>query len=101
VTLTCPHCRQPFTLAAAPVARQASAPAGQYQAPPENVASWTCPAHGTAKTIPAGISKKSGRPYGAFAACPVPDCPEKGPFGSAPPPPPPPVYPSDLDDLPF
>ena len=102
MTLTCPTCHAPFTLAAVPAVRAASVPAGQHQAPPANPAPWTCPAHGTSKTIPAGISKKSGRPYGAFAACDMAGCPEKGPFGSvAGPPRPPPDYTHDLDDLPF
>jgi hypothetical protein len=35
---------------------------------------WTCPAHGQAKVIPAGISSKTSKPYAAFKACPVFGC---------------------------
>jgi MoxR-like ATPase len=36
---------------------------------------WTCPTHGTAKTVPAGVSSKTGRPYQSFKACTVAGCP--------------------------
>lgn len=35
---------------------------------------WTCPAHGQVKIVPAGTSSKTGRPYSAFRACPVFGC---------------------------
>ena len=46
---------------------------------------WTCPVHGTGHWIPAGISKKTGKPYAAFRACDakMPDgtwCKEAAPF---------------------
>ena len=102
MTLTCPHCRQPFALVAVAAGM---AP----QAQPVN-GSWRCPVHGGAKLVPAGVSKKTGKAYGAFAACPVQDCPEKEPFHTSPAPvAPPPAYAAplptptadDLDGLPF
>lgn len=34
-----------------------------------------CPTHGTPwKTVPAGVSKRTGQAYGSFQACPVQDC---------------------------
>ena len=37
----------------------------------------TCPVHGILmKLHPAGVSKKTGKPYGAFWACPVDGCKE-------------------------
>lgn len=38
---------------------------------------WVCPVHGTSKVIPAGVSKKTGRPYEAFTACGETGCNEK------------------------
>jgi len=40
---------------------------------------WLCPLHETAHIVPAGISKRTGKPYAAFYACPVPGCDETGP----------------------
>lgn len=40
---------------------------------------WLCPLHGDAKIVPAGISKRTGRNYSAFYACPVSGCDQKGP----------------------
>jgi hypothetical protein len=37
-----------------------------------------CPIHRVPwRTVPAGISKKTGRPYAAFVACPEPGCDER------------------------
>lgn len=37
-----------------------------------------CPVHNVDwKTIPAGISKKTGKAYGAFQVCPFQDCKER------------------------
>jgi hypothetical protein len=37
-----------------------------------------CPVHHVAwKTVPAGISKKTGKPYSAFQACPERGCDQK------------------------
>lgn len=36
------------------------------------------------KTVPGGISKKTGRPYNAFLACPQQGCPEKPPKETGP-----------------
>jgi len=41
---------------------------------------WICPIHEEVKTVPAGVSQKTGRRYNAFRACPVPGCDEKEPF---------------------
>ncbi len=35
---------------------------------------WVCPTHGVARTIPAGTSSKTGKPYNAFRACTVFGC---------------------------
>lgn len=40
---------------------------------------WVCPMHDDAKIVPAGISKRTGRQYNAFYACPVAGCDQKGP----------------------
>lgn len=42
--------------------------------PSKPQSNWTCPAHGQVKTVPAGISKTTGKPFAAFRACPVPGC---------------------------
>ena len=105
--LTCPTCGAAFTLQAVVASRpvtssSASTSAPAFVPPLATGTPWTCPLHRQSKTIPAGISKKSGRPYGSFAACPVPECSEKGPFGSAPSAPEPVTYGGGaLDDLPF
>lgn len=45
-----------------------------------------CPVHGLEfKLIPAGTSKKTGKPYKAFYVCPEPECKEK-PGGESQPP---------------
>ena len=37
-----------------------------------------CPVHGVAwRLVPAGVSKKSGRAYAEFRACPEPGCSER------------------------
>jgi hypothetical protein len=41
---------------------------------------WVCPIHDDVKVVPAGVSKKSGKAYSAFRACPVPGCNEKEPY---------------------
>lgn len=41
----------------------------------------TCPIHHRPwKTVPAGVSKRSGRPYAEFRACPEPGCDERPPI---------------------
>jgi hypothetical protein len=43
-------------------------------------ATGSCPVHRLPwRMVPAGISRKSGRPYGAFLACPEPGCDERPP----------------------
>ena len=40
----------------------------------------TCPVHGASwRTVPAGVSRKTGRPYVAFLACPQPGCGQRPP----------------------
>jgi len=48
-------------------------------APPQNLGDWVCPVHGTVKVVPAGVSKRTQKPYSAFLACPERDCNEKPP----------------------
>ena len=55
------------------------------EAPKREPGEWVCPVHGGGHWIPAGISKKSGKPYAAFRACDakLPDgtwCKEAAPF---------------------
>lgn len=40
---------------------------------------WACPVHHTGRTIPAGTSKRTGKPYSAFRACTEPGCAERPP----------------------
>jgi hypothetical protein len=48
-------------------------------------AAGSCPVHRVPwKTVPAGISKKTGRPYAAFLACPEPGCDERPPINRRP-----------------
>lgn len=106
--MTCPSCHQPFTLAA--VRPVHSGPpytfTGQQQPTASPTGPWQCPLHGRSKIVPAGVSKKSGKPYQSFAACDIADCTEKQPFGSVIAPPayeaPLPAYqPNEVDELPF
>ena len=39
---------------------------------------WVCPLHDDVKIVPAGISKRTGKAYTAFYACPVGGCDENG-----------------------
>jgi hypothetical protein len=41
---------------------------------------WVCPTHDDVKVVPGGISRKSGKPYDSFRACPVAGCDQKEPF---------------------
>lgn len=40
---------------------------------------WKCPIHHAVKTVPAGTSTRTGKPYAAFQACPERGCDEKPP----------------------
>jgi MoxR-like ATPase len=42
----------------------------------DTAASWKCPVHGQVKMVPAGVSPRTGKPYGPFKACPVNFCEE-------------------------
>ena len=43
-------------------------------------ANGSCPVHRVPwRTVPAGVSKKTGRPYAAFVTCPEPGCDERPP----------------------
>jgi len=64
----------------------AQMPAFHEMIRPASEAAWLCPVHGTAKTVPAGVSRKTGQPYSAFIVCgdrscenrpPRPDAPER------------------------
>lgn len=49
-------------------------PVRPVQAPPASV----CPIHGTPwKVVPAGVSKKSGKPYDSFTACSTAGCDQR------------------------
>ena len=37
---------------------------------------WVCPTHGKVKTVPAGVSARTGKPFNAFKACPENFCDE-------------------------
>jgi hypothetical protein len=83
-----------------------AAPSGPTPAavpPPPAAGAWACPEHGTSKVVPAGTSKKTGKPYNAFTACGEQGCDQKPPRGQSPSQPPPlPTPPAgDFDDLPF
>jgi hypothetical protein len=40
---------------------------------------WVCPLHGSSKWVPPGVSKKTGREYSGFLACPQSGCDQKPP----------------------
>jgi hypothetical protein len=40
---------------------------------------WECPIHHSVKTVPAGVSQKTGKPYSSFQACSERGCDEKPP----------------------
>lgn len=56
------------------VAGEDEAPVGSGEGEP-----WACPQHNEVKVVPGGVSRRTGRKYNAFYACPVPGCDEKGP----------------------
>lgn len=71
---------QPWDLPPTPVV----APAVTYVPPIavttiQSPAPWVCPIHHKVKTVPAGVSKKTGNSYDAFLACPEPGCDQKPP----------------------
>ena len=43
---------------------------------------WQCPVHHGSKVVPAGVSRKTGKPYSEFVACSEPGCNEKPPFAA-------------------
>jgi len=44
-------------------------------------AAGVCPRHGTPwRTVPSGVSKRTGRSYAAFVACSEPGCDERPPM---------------------
>jgi hypothetical protein len=63
------------------IARPVAAPA---PAPVFAPLEWVCPIHGQSKTVPAGVSQRTGKPYSAFIACPEMGCNEKPGYRSAP-----------------
>lgn len=80
-----------------------SAPPPAAVAPPPAAGGWVCPEHGTFKVVPAGTSKKTGKPYNAFTACGEQGCDQKPPRGSGPAQyvPAAPTGGEQFDDLPF
>lgn len=91
MSLICPHCHQPFilTAVAAPVARPGVPVAvatqrEDYTFPPPPPTQWLCPVHRRSKVQPAGVSKKSGKPYRAFWACTEPGCDETAAYRGEP-----------------
>jgi len=45
---------------------------------PDPEPEWVCPVHDDVKIVPGGVSRRTGRPYDAFYACPVAGCDQKG-----------------------
>ncbi len=67
---------KPPTASPEPQGFVGQAPVGTYgQPPPRQPASWVCPDHNVVKTVPAGVSVKTNKPYSAFKACSVYGCP--------------------------
>jgi hypothetical protein len=46
----------------------------------ESESGWVCPEHGGARVVPAGVSKKTGKPYSAFRVCVRQECEQKEPL---------------------
>lgn len=46
----------------------------------ESEPGWVCPEHGGARVVPAGVSKKTGKPYSAFRVCVRQECEQKEPL---------------------
>lgn len=53
--------------------KREAAESGSQADPDTGTSMWTCPTHGVARTVPAGVSK-AGNPYPAFRACTVRGC---------------------------
>jgi len=61
----------------------ADAPEPEFRtiAPGRNGSAAGCPIHRVPwRTVPAGVSKKTGRSYAAFQVCPEPGCDERPPI---------------------
>jgi hypothetical protein len=58
---------------------QQGVPMGGMAQPAADLGAWVCPIHQVVKTVPAGVSRKTGKPYPAFLVCPVDGCPQKPP----------------------
>ena len=54
-------------------------PAPYVDAPRFAPIGWACPEHGLSKTVPAGVSSKTGKPYDAFVCCPERGCEQRPP----------------------
>jgi hypothetical protein len=54
-------------------------PPAQTFTPVESTSDWVCPEHGGARVVPAGVSKKTGKPYPAFRVCMRQECDQKEP----------------------
>lgn len=70
---------QPVYAGTQQVGQQVPTTGSVYAGQPTTQAEWLCPIHGISKVVPAGISKRTGRPYAAFYACDVSGCTQKGP----------------------
>ena len=65
---------------AAVIVGQAPAPAAAAQLTSlEGDHDWKCPYHGVSRLVPAGTSKKTGKPYPAFRVCSEAGCEQKEP----------------------
>jgi len=97
VSLICPHCGKGFALMA--VADDAK-PRPAVVTGMHTDGTWTCPVHQKGRIVPAGVSKRTGKPYNTFWACSEPGCNEKGIYSGPPPMAPPPVQPTPMDMAP-
>lgn len=73
-----PVAQAPMQAAPQPPPGITYAEAPQQQALGQMPAQWACPIHDDVKIVPAGVSRRTGRPYKAFYACPVAGCDQKG-----------------------
>ena len=57
----------------------AAAPTGEAPVTPDEPGQgWVCPIHGSGRIQPAGVSKRTGKAYGAFWVCDQPGCRQTG-----------------------
>lgn len=102
MNVVCPHCHKViFEIDQGGAAVAKAAQSSGYHTD----GTWTCPIHQRGKIVPAGVSKRTGKPYNAFWACSEAGCNEKAIYSGPPPqtPPPAPVMPEPPPDelIPF